>query len=192
MSDPKICINLKSVRQKAGLSLSQTAELTGISKAMLHQIERGTSNPTIATLWKLAKGFHLPLTAFIEDIEQTEDPGPHIAPPPLHFPESISVHPLFPFDPLLGSETFLVTLAPGLSHISVPHDIGVVEDIFVTEGSIDILREDKWQRYDKGDAIRFRADQAHGYRNSGDQLAQFHNVLHYPRTSLLGKRNKPE
>lgn len=191
MSDNKIQINLKAARQKAGLSLSQTAEITGISKAMLHQIERGVSSPTIATLWKLAKGFHLPLTAFIEDIIQTDTLRIATDRPPLHFPESISVHTLFPFDPLFGSETFLVTLAPGLSHISVPHDIGVVEDIFVTQGYMDILLEDKWQRYNMGDAIRFQADQAHGYRNSGDKPAQFHNVLHYPRTSLLGKHNKP-
>ena len=50
MSDPKIPINLKAVRTRAGLSLSQAAELTGISKAMLGQIERGESSPTIATI----------------------------------------------------------------------------------------------------------------------------------------------
>ena len=72
MDNKKILINLKSIRENAGLSLSQTSELTGVSKAMLHQIEKGDSSPTIATLWKLAKGFRLPLTAFLEDLVQTE------------------------------------------------------------------------------------------------------------------------
>ena len=41
---------LKAVRSERGWSLSQTAEHTGVSKAMLGQIERGESSPTVATL----------------------------------------------------------------------------------------------------------------------------------------------
>lgn len=37
---------LKNVRRERGWSLSQTAEQTGVSKAMLGQIERGESSPT--------------------------------------------------------------------------------------------------------------------------------------------------
>jgi len=49
-----IAQHLQSVRKARGLSLDKTAQLTGVSKAMLGQIERGESSPTIATLWKIA------------------------------------------------------------------------------------------------------------------------------------------
>ena len=56
---PNVAEALKSLRTERGLSLSQTAELTGVSKAMLGQIELGKSSPTVATLWKIATGFNV-------------------------------------------------------------------------------------------------------------------------------------
>lgn len=185
MADKKIQIKLRAARQNAGLSLSQTAELTGVSKAMLHQIERGDSSPTIATLWKLAKGFHLPLTAFIEDLIQTGETFVPAQTDLIRFPDSVGFHTIFPFDPVFGSETFLVTLEAGQTHTSNPHDAGVVEDIFVTAGELEILTEGQWKLCRSGDGLRFRADQPHGYRNLTRVPAQFHNTLHYPRTTLF-------
>jgi transcriptional regulator with XRE-family HTH domain len=48
---------LRTLRAQRGWSLTQAAEYTGVSKAMLGQIERGESSPTVATLWKIATGF---------------------------------------------------------------------------------------------------------------------------------------
>lgn len=185
VTDKKIQINLKAARSSAGLSLSQASELTGVSKAMLGQIERGESSPTIATLWKLAKGFHLPLTTFIEDIVQTTNTFTPAQVEPVRFQGSIGFHTIFPFDPVYGSETFLMTLEPGQTHTSNPHDTGVVEDIFVTLGTVEILLDGKWKTYSYGDGIRSRADQHHGYRNLTSAIAQFHNTMHYPRTTLF-------
>ncbi|SFJ19538.1 helix-turn-helix domain-containing protein [Celeribacter neptunius] len=180
-------IPLKAIRGKAGLSLAQAAELTGVSKAMLGQIERGESSPTLITLWKLAKGFHLPLSAFIEGLtEPTQPPATSTGAPtrparPVNFGESISFDTLFAFDPAFGSETFLIHLKPGQTHVSHPHDAGVVEDIFVTEGVVEIELDGEWSRYHSGDALRFRADQPHSYRNPGRIPARFHNTIHYPQ-----------
>ncbi|MCR9060686.1 MAG: XRE family transcriptional regulator [Rhodobacteraceae bacterium] len=185
MTDKKIQIKLKAARLKSGLSLSRTAELTGVSKAMLHQIERGDSSPTIATLWKLAKGFHLPLTAFIEDMIQTGNTFTPARKELISFPGSIGFHTVFPFDPVFGSETFLVTLEAEQTHTSNSHDVGVVEDVFVTKGEMEILFDGHWKRCRCGDGLRFRADQPHGYRNLHDEQAQFHNTLHYPKTTLF-------
>lgn len=53
---------LRQLRQANGWSLTLTAERTGVSKAMLGQIERGESSPTVATLWKIATGFNVPFS----------------------------------------------------------------------------------------------------------------------------------
>lgn len=52
----KIGEKLKSIRMARTLSLDDTAALTGVSKPMLGQIERGQSIPTVTTLWKIATG----------------------------------------------------------------------------------------------------------------------------------------
>ena len=60
-----IAQHLQSVRKGRGLSLDKTAKLTGVSKAMLGQIERGESSPTIATLWKIATGLECSFSSFL-------------------------------------------------------------------------------------------------------------------------------
>ena len=51
-----LATTLKALRQARGWSLSKLAEETGVSKAMLGQIERNESSPTVSTLWKIATG----------------------------------------------------------------------------------------------------------------------------------------
>ena len=58
---------LKSIRMVRTLSLDDAAALTGVSKPMLGQIERGQSVPTVTTLWKIATGLKTPLSAFLEE-----------------------------------------------------------------------------------------------------------------------------
>ena len=47
---------LKQLRQQRGWSLSRLAEATGVSKAMLGQIERNESSPTSRHYGKLPPG----------------------------------------------------------------------------------------------------------------------------------------
>ncbi len=49
--------NLKTIREKEKLSLEKVSQLTGVSKTMIGQIERGESSPTLTTIWKIANGF---------------------------------------------------------------------------------------------------------------------------------------
>ena len=42
-----IALNLKELRTERNLTLGQLSKLSGISKAMLSDIEKGGSNPTI-------------------------------------------------------------------------------------------------------------------------------------------------
>ena len=54
--DRKIAENLKRIRKAGNMSLDTMAARTGVSKSMLGQIERGESNPTVATIEKIAEG----------------------------------------------------------------------------------------------------------------------------------------
>ncbi len=62
----KIGEKLKSIRSTRTLSLDDVAALTGVSKPMLGQIERGQSIPTVTTLWKIATGLKTSLSFFLE------------------------------------------------------------------------------------------------------------------------------
>ena len=51
---PSIGKNVKKERQRQQLSLDALSAASGVSKAMLSQIESDKVNPTIATMWKIA------------------------------------------------------------------------------------------------------------------------------------------
>jgi transcriptional regulator with XRE-family HTH domain len=180
-----IANNLKAFRQARKWSLTKAAEETNVSKAMLGQIERQESSPTIATLWKIAKGFHVPMSALIEDklavlsvkIEQQEQ----LSKPLISF-DNIEFKVLFAFDPSLCCEMFAHNVKQGKTHLSQPHESGVIEDIIVISGTLDVLIKDHWQRITSGNTLRFHADVAHGYRNSCAQEVIFHNIIHYPKS----------
>ena len=67
MSDLNIGKRLKTARQNRNLTLDELAEVTGVSKPMLGQIERGQSSPTVTTLWKIATGMKIPFSSFLQE-----------------------------------------------------------------------------------------------------------------------------
>ena len=42
--------NIRRIRQEKDLSLDELSKLSGVSKSMLAQIERGSGNPSLSTL----------------------------------------------------------------------------------------------------------------------------------------------
>jgi transcriptional regulator with XRE-family HTH domain len=186
MSDvtDRVAFALRDLRKKRGWSLDKTAQMTGVSKAMLGQIERAESSPTIATLWKIASGFHVPFSLFLSE----EIPEDRIAQPITLHPndDKIKVLPLFPYDQKLGCEIFLIELLSGCEHLSLPHESGVIEHVLVVEGSVEVLIGDSWRPLTKGEGMRFRADKPHGYRNLSKKKSLIYDVIHYHINDLRG------
>jgi transcriptional regulator with XRE-family HTH domain len=175
--------NLRQLRKERAWSLSHTAIETGVSKAMLGQIEREESNPTIVTLWRIAKGFKISMSSLIERPLVTSKNVQQVVKTALVF-DNIEFKVLFSYDPLLGSEMFEHILQPNKTHLSQAHEIGVQEDIIVIQGQMDMLVDGRWHPLEKGSVLRFAADQPHGYRNLSDHKTIFHNIIHYPRQAL--------
>lgn len=154
----RIAKTLKSLRQERGWSLDKTALETGVSKAMLGQIEREESSPTISTLWKIASGFQTSFSSFIEDsLDNSATPIYRTGHAETLHPddEKIRVLPLFPFDEQLHFELFVIELLPGCEHLSPPHKHGVIEHVIVLDGSIEILLGGCWKTLSKGEGCPF-------------------------------------
>jgi transcriptional regulator with XRE-family HTH domain len=181
-----IATTLKDLRQKKGWSLDKAAIATGVSKAMLGQIEREESSPTIATLWKIATGFETSFSSFIEEIDSKSGEAMHRTgqAQTIHPDDKkIRVLPLFPFDSQLNFELFIIELLPGCEHLSPPHKQGVIEHIVVIQGIIEVLIDGLWHKISTGEGIRFNANQPHGYRNFTPETAIFHDIIHYPEAN---------
>ncbi|WP_428606749.1 helix-turn-helix domain-containing protein [Sedimenticola sp.] len=177
---------LKQLRQDRGWSLDRAAKETGVSKAMLGQIERGESSPTVATLWKIASGFHTPLSTFIEPTpKEASATVIRVAANLRQQPASdgMLVATLFPYEARFGFELYELTLLPGYERLSAPHDAGVTEHVVVVEGEMELLINGEWVALTPGKAVRFAADQPHGYRNRSQAPVLFHNLIHYDQVS---------
>ena len=171
---------LKDIRNKRNLSLDEVAKLTGVSKAMLGQIERGQSNPTVSTLWKIATGLKVSFSLFIDEnqddlkvIDQKD------ITPIIEDNNRMRLYTIFPFDANKGFEIFTIELEPGCNHISTPHNDEVEEYIIVTEGQIEIDINDKKFVLQKGNSIKFMANKPHTYKNINQDRSVFQNIILY-------------
>ena len=179
---------LKTARSNKGWSLDKTSQHTGVSKAMLGQIERGESSPTVVRLWSIANGFELPLSYFLTDLAQTQPNTPeNVSINKLQNSEDdIHIVTLFPYDAVTKLEVFQITLDPQREHISAPHNAGVVEHIIAVDGAMEYflaLTADgiaqQWHALKQGLSIKFNADQPHGYRNMTEKPVTIHNIISY-------------
>ncbi|MCY6485537.1 XRE family transcriptional regulator [Clostridium aestuarii] len=171
---------LKDIRNKRNLSLDEVAKLTSVSKAMLGQIERGQSNPTVSTLWKIATGLKVSFSLFIdENQDDLKVIYQNDISPIIEDNNRMRLYPIFPFDTNKGFEIFTIELEPGCNHISTPHNDGVEEYIIVTEGQIEININDEKFILQKGNSIRFMANKPHTYTNINQDRSVFQNIILY-------------
>lgn len=171
----EIAQHLKSERTKKKLSLDATAKLTGVSKAMLGQIEREESSPTIATLWKIASGLETSFSAFFAN-------EPNLCTSERVFPDDprMKVQTLFPFQADTGIEVFEISLSSHHQQLSSAHNVGVIEHVHVLNGTLNVFFDDNWHTLKQGESVRFFSDQSHGYE-AKSETAVFQNIISYPK-----------
>ncbi len=178
---PVVGSNLRRLRTRRGLSLERLAQISGVSRAMLGQIELGQSAPTINVLWKIARALEVTFSALISARTQS---GALV----LRSSESkiltskdrsFSSRALFPFDEPRRIEFYELRLAAGSSEEADAHPPGTSENLVVTAGTIEIDVAGDTHRLEAGDSILFEADTPHAYRNPGRADAVMYLVMTY-------------
>ena len=144
-----IAENLKRLRTERGLSLGRLAELSGVSKVMLSQVEKGESSPTINTLWKIATGLQVPYTQLI-DIQATK---------PFFVPKAESAL----VDDGKGYRVYHYNRAEG------SRDFEFFNSELDTGASFT----------SEGDFIQFDSSRPHTYINRGEVMTVFTNIVYY-------------
>ncbi len=175
-----IARNLQTIREDRNLSLDQLSEMTGVSKSMLRQIEIGQSNPTIATIWKIANGLRIPFAALLREQTAAVTIGGFKESAPLaddtdHF----RAFPLTAFDPERSFETYYVEIDPGTVIDSEAHQGNVEEHIFVIQGQMEIYVAGEEYLVRQEEFISFQADQPHRYQNSGEAITRAIKITSY-------------
>ncbi|WP_134116420.1 helix-turn-helix domain-containing protein [Orenia marismortui] len=175
---------LRQLRKKRDFSLSELEKITGVSKSMLGQIERNESNPTVKTLWKIAKGLDVSFSYFIEeDREKVSVISRDNINPLVEGDGKYRVYPLFTFDQEKKFEIYNIEVEDQYAYESEAHSRGVEEYITVSQGTLEMIINENTYTIKEGDAIFFAADRIHTYRNSTDSLVKAQVLVNYPLIS---------
>jgi transcriptional regulator with XRE-family HTH domain len=178
---PDVGANLKRLRADRGLSLDKLATLTGVSRAMLGQIELGQSTPTIKTLWKISRALDLPFSALIgggragattllrmsQTRRMTNEDGTFVS------------RALFPLGGPRRVEFYELRLSARSEEHAVAHSPGTVETLTVNRGKIEVDIRTERHTLAAGDVLVFEADAPHTYRNPTAQEAVLYLVMTY-------------
>ena len=178
---PVVGSNLRRLRTRRGLSLERLAQISGVSRAMLGQIELGQSAPTINVLWKIARALEVTFSALISSRSQAGALVLRAAESKLLTSKdrSFSSRALFPFDEPRRVEFYELRLAAGAVEDADAHPPGTGENLVVTQGSVEIDVAGDTHKLEAGDSILFEADTPHAYRNGGRGEAVMYLVMTY-------------
>ncbi len=181
---PIVGSNLRRLRGQRGLSLERLAQSSGVSRAMLGQIELGQSAPTINVLWKISSALGVPFSALIS---ARPSGSLHVlrgeqAKVLTSRDGSFSSRALFPFDEPRRVEFYELRLGPGGLERAEAHNPGTTENLVVARGSVEIEVSGRREILEAGDAIVFEADAPHVYRSRVEGETVMYLVMTYADT----------
>ncbi|HXV92457.1 MAG TPA: XRE family transcriptional regulator [Pseudonocardia sp.] len=159
-----IAAALRRERERHGLSLAELARRAGLAKSTLSQLEAGSGNPSIETLWALAVVLDVPFTRLVEPVAAPVQviragEGPVIRSE--HAPIAATLLAACP--PQARRDLHLMTAEPGPAREAEPHIPGATEHVIVIAGRWRVGPVGEDVELGPGDYARFPGDRPHRY-----------------------------
>lgn len=158
-------------RKARRLTLDQLAAASGVSRSMLSQIERGETNPTVSTLWNVARALNIDMGELIAMKSTNADAIEIVA---AHFTPEIRsedgrcvLRILSPPTSAGTTEWYELDMSPGAVLASTAHATGTREHLTVMDGALTVESGGQRIAIEAGGTARYPADVAHVIRNEG-------------------------
>lgn len=171
----RLSARLRDARQKQGLSLDAVAKLSGVSRSMVSQIERGESSPTVATLWNLTRALQVDFAGLLDPQGEagiavvTAAQAPRIA----GHGKGCRITILSPPEQAGRFEVYDIRFEATGELDSEPHGAGTQEHLTVIEGAVEVRSGGEARGLMTGDTAHYRADLAHRIGASGGPARVF-------------------
>jgi transcriptional regulator with XRE-family HTH domain len=165
-----VCDRVRSLRKSKSLTLEQLASLSGVSRSMLSQIERGAANPTLGVAFRIAQAFGMSLGDLVDvpqaggriDVVRADDRGSLF-----RDDEHCRIRTLSPLHLEKDVEFYELTLKVGGSLVSAPHYEGTREFLTIEQGQVRLTSGEETGELLKGDSAHYPADVPHRIDNLG-------------------------
>ena len=180
---PMIGKNIQKLRNARNLTLNVLSERSGVSKAMLSQIESDKVNPTIATVWKIARGLGVDLQDLFDSnatpkrkfaVNRSEaikvlDTAEH----------GVTIKVFSPLEMAGDLEIYMLVFDPKAVLASEPHMAGTEEFLTVIKGSVKVTAGGNRTELHKGDFLAYHSDIEHAITNEGATQAVISMIVRY-------------
>jgi XRE family transcriptional regulator, regulator of sulfur utilization len=174
-NDPSIAVAVARLRKERKLSLAALAQQSGISRSMLHEIEKDRTNPTVGIAWRLATALGVELPELLRGSVQSPvvDIIDEHATPWLTSADGLCrLRILGPLDLAGHLEWYLIEAQPKGELVSTPHQLRTMEHLSVLKGELVVSVDNEDTTVSAGATIRYRADRAHAIRNRSKDPAE--------------------
>jgi transcriptional regulator with XRE-family HTH domain len=176
---------IKRLRRRSGLTLEQLASLSGVSRAMLSNVERGEKNPTLPLLANIAAGLEVNMSELMGEqtpfvmasvtlrrsrlIYKDEQTGTerHLL-SPTHLDNGMEIVEHF----LPGGEIFEGQPHPGVL---------TSKCVIVTEGQLTLEIGNVVYTLDAEDSITFEASNEYRFKNNAQSLCRYYIFMLHQR-----------
>lgn len=164
---------IRTARGRAGMSLSRLALEAGIGKGTLSELEQGTRNPTLETLYAVAGVLEVPLAMLLEPSQAPRLPGSDQ--PPTAGAGAVVIEDAVVRAELLRAhavpggvlaEVYLLTLSPG-RRVSPGHGRGVREHLTLLAGAAVVGPEGEAVELGAGESTSWDSSAPHCYETAG-------------------------
>ena len=157
-----IAASLRRERHRAGLSLTEVARRAGVAKSTLSQLESGTGNPSLETLWAICVALDAPFSRLLDPPRPPiqvirADEGPTVAAAEADYQATL----LAACQPGARRDVYRIRAEPGHARASEPHMPGVVEHVVIGAGRALVGVAGEPVELSPGDYIRYPGDVPH-------------------------------
>ncbi len=178
---------IQEIRKEKKMTLGVLSEKSGVSKAMLSQIESDKVNPTIATVWKIATGLGVDINDLTRVISITRRNFTLTKKDDISVldcdQEGVHLKTLTSVTMIDDLEMYLITFKPGSVLKSMPHFPGTEEFLTLLEGELKVNAGESDTVMQRGDFLAYHSDIEHSITNSGKTEAVVHMVVRYKKPS---------
>lgn len=157
-----IAAAIRRERERAGISLSELAKRAGLAKSTLSQLESGTGNPSVETLWSLGVALGVPFSRLVDPPRPAvtvirSGEGPVIASEQATYTATL----VAACPPGVRRDLFVIRAEPGAARNSEPHQVGMIEHVWLGAGSALVGPSTEAVELAAGDYVTYPGDVPH-------------------------------
>jgi transcriptional regulator with XRE-family HTH domain len=158
-----IAAALRRERERTGLTLTEVATRAGIAKSTLSQLESGTGNPSLETLWAICTVLGIQFSQILDPprphttVIRSGQGGLTVTSADSNYQATL----LSACPPGSRRDVYAITAEPGAPRVSEPHPIGLTEHVVLSSGRALVGLKDEPVELLPGDYACYPGDVPH-------------------------------